>query len=437
MKAVLDHIGIAVHDLGASLAFFRDALGLDVAAPEEVPSEHVRAHFIPVGESSLELLEATAPTSAIAKYLDRRGPGIHHITLRVDDIGAAIARVKARGLRLVDEVPRRGAGGALVAFVHPASAHGVLVELKESRVASRKSQVAPGVQPPDVSPHDVPLKVSRFALGDLELISVYDGFFGLDGGSMFGVVPKTLWERQAPPDARNRIRLAMRPLVVRGQRTMIIDAGIGDKEDAAFHELYAVDRARHLDHALAEAGLRPEDIDLVLATHLHFDHAGGFTTRDAAGRLLPRFPRAQYIVRRGEWEDATHVHERNRASYREDNFAPLAQAGVLQLVDDDQTIMPGVRVERTGGHTGHHQMVLLESQGQRAAYMADLMPTRAHLRAAWIMGFDLYPLETLAAKKTFVRRAIEEQLLVLFAHDPRVPAGRIVSVDGRPAVRET
>jgi methylmalonyl-CoA epimerase len=424
MKAVLDHIGIAVSDLGASLAFFRDALGLHVEPPEEVPSQHVRAHFVPVGESSLELLEATTPESPIAKYVGKRGPGLHHITLRVDDIGSALALVRARGLRVIDEKPRPGAEGALVAFIHPASAHGVLVELKQSPVASHQSPV----------PSAATLRVSRYTLGDLELVSLYDGYLGLDGGSMFGIVPKVLWEKRAPADDRNRIRLAMRPLLVRGARTMLIDAGLGDKEDGKFHDLYAVDRSKNLDDALSEAGVSPDQIDIVLATHLHFDHAGGFTTRDRSGRLVPRFPRAQYLVRRGEWEDTRHLHERNRGSYREHNYNPLADAGVLQLVDDDATIMPGVRVHRTGGHTMHHQLVRLESQGRAAVYPADLMPTRAHLGAAWIMGFDLYPVDTLAAKKAFTRAVIDEQVLVFFAHDPDVAAGRIVSLDGKPAI---
>ena len=153
---------------------------------------------------------------------------------------------------------------------------------------------------------------------------------------MFGVIPKTMWSKKTQPDDRNRILLAMRPLVVRGSRTMIIDAGMGDKESEKFHEIYGVERSsRHLDHSLAEAGLAPEDIDIVLATHLHFDHAGGFTVRDASGRARPRFPRAQYVVRRGEWEDAIHPSVRTRASYLLDNYVPLAEAGVLQLVDDD------------------------------------------------------------------------------------------------------
>jgi methylmalonyl-CoA epimerase len=305
MKAVLDHVGIAVKDLRAALDFYRDALGLNVEAPEEVRSQRVRAHFIRAGESNLELLEATSADSAIAAFVDKRGPGLHHITLRVDDVGAALSRLKARGVRLIDERPRPGADGSLVAFIHP---------------------------------------------------------------------------------------------------------------------------------SLADAGLAPEDIDIVLATHLHFDHAGGFTVRDEAGRLRPVFPRAQYIVRRGEWEDATHPHERNRASYFPANYVPLAEAGVLQLVDDDQTIMPGVRVRRTGGHTKHHQIVAIESGGKTAAFVADMMPTSAHLSEPWIMGYDLYPIETLSEKKAFVKEAIAKETLVFFEHDPVLAAGVIREENGRRRV---
>jgi methylmalonyl-CoA epimerase len=426
MKAILDHVGIAVKDLAAALAFYRDALGLEIEAPEEVASQRDRAHFLPVGEAKLELLEATAPDSPIAKYTDKRGPGLHHITLRVDDIRAALAQLRARGARLIDEQPRPGAEHSLVAFVHPSSAHGVLVELKQA-VSHQPSAIRQDTA------------VRRYALGDLELISLCDGLIRLDGGAMFGVVPKPLWEKQAPADGRNRITLAMRPLIVRGARTMIIDAGLGAKDSARFHEIYGVDRTRSLEVTMADAGIAPEDVDIVLATHLHFDHAGGFTYRDAGGKIRPTFPRAQYIVRRGEWEDATHTHPRNRASYLADNFVPLAEAGVLQLVDEDATIMPGVKVRRTGGHTMHHQMVFIESKKKTAAYVADLIPTTAHLPDPWIMGYDLYPMDTLAAKQRFLKEALEQEMLVFFEHDPVVAAGYIREQDGKrrvePAMR--
>jgi methylmalonyl-CoA epimerase len=424
MKAVLDHVGIAVANLPSALAFYRDALGLEVEAPEEVASQRVRAHFIPVGESNLELLEATAPDSAIARSIEKRGPGLHHITLRVDDIAAALEQLKARGVRLVDQSPRPGAEGALVAFIHPSSAHGVLVELKQAAAgisAIPNKSAVPNLQS----------AISRFVVGELELISLYDGFFRQDAGSMFGVVPKAEWQRRVAVDDRNRITLAMRPLVVRGMRTMLIDAGIGDKQSAAFLDAHSVDRTRNLAHALAEAGLRVSDIDIVLATHLHFAHAGGFTYRDGSGRIRPTFPRARYVMRRGEWEEANRPNPRT-ASYLADDFRPLADAGVIELVDQDQTIMPGVRVQRTGGHTPHHQLVWIDSQGRRAAYVGDLIPTAAHAPDRWVAAFDDDPGATMTAKQAFVREAIARNMLVFLPHDPQIAAGRLVDDNGTP-----
>jgi glyoxylase-like metal-dependent hydrolase (beta-lactamase superfamily II) len=307
-----------------------------------------------------------------------------------------------------------------VAFIHPSSAHGVLVELKEPSAATRKSN------------GDSTQAVRRFTLGDLELISLYDGSFHIDGGALFGVVPKPLWMERMPPDDRNCVRLAMRPLLVRGVRTMLIDAGIGDKLDEKTRGQMAVRRERTLEHALAEAGVRPEEIDIVLATHLHLDHAGGFTVLAEDGRLRPRFPRARYVARRGEWEDATHLNDRTRFSYRPDDYVPLAAAGVLELVADDQTIMPGVRVRWTGGHTAHHQGVWLDSKGQRAVYPGDLMPTAAHVPPAWIAGTDLNPVETLTAKKALLDEVADRETLILFDHDPHMPAAHVVLENGRP-----
>jgi methylmalonyl-CoA epimerase len=416
MKAVLDHIGIAIKDLDAALAFYRDALGLEVEAPEEVRSQQVRAHFVPVGDAKLELLEATAAASPIARFVGKRGPGLHHITLRVADVHAAVDRLKARGIRMIDETPRPGAEGSMIAFVHPTATHGVLVELKQARPDSAAAET------PSMPLASQP-RVQRYALGDLELMALSAGFVRFDAGSVFGVVPKALWSRRVASDERNRIRLAMRPLVVRGVRTLLIDAGVGEKGSARFDDMYGIDRSVSLQSSLAEAGLRPEDIDVVVASHLHFDHAGGFTMLDDEGHVIPAFPRAQYVVRRGEWEDATHPHARNRASYHPADYLPLAEAGVLLLVDEDQTIMPGVRVQRTGGHTMHHQVVRIESDGRTAAFAADLMPTTAHARDAWIMGYDLYPMDTLAAKQRFVQEAVDCETLVFFEHDPAITAG--------------
>jgi len=272
-------------------------------------------------------------------------------------------------------------------------------------------------------------------LGDLELTALFDGFFRLDGGAMFGVVPKTLWEKRIPADEKNRITLSMRPLLVRGNGlTMLIDAGIGDKMDAKSTSIYCIDRSRNLDHSLSDAGLGSRGIDLVLASHLHFDHAGGFTVRDAAGNIVPRFSRARYVARTAEWEDATHPHERNRASYLQENFVPLMNAGVLDLVAGDDVIAPGVRVVRTGGHTMHHQIVMIESGGRTAVFAADLLPTTAHVDEPWIMAYDLYPMDTLAFKRTFLRDAIDREYLIFFEHDPSIPAGYIRERDGRKYV---
>lgn len=419
MKARLDHVGIAVKDLAAALEFYRDALGLHVEASEEVTTQRVRAHFVPVGEATLELLEATAPDSAIARYIDHRGPGIHHITLRVDDIDAALAQLTARGVRLVDEKARPGAEGARVAFIHPSAAHGVLVELKEAPLATPRA-----------------FSVGTHRLGALELTTLCDGFFHLDGGAMFGVVPRVLWEQRLPPDDRNRITLAMRPLLVRGERTLLIDAGCGDKMDARQAAIYGLERARHLDHALAAAGVMAADIDLVLASHLHFDHVGGFTARREDGALVPRFPNARYVVHRGEWDDATHPHDRNRASYLAENFVPLAEAGVVDVVDDDAEVMPGVRLRRSGGHTAHHQVVMLASGGETAAFTADMFPTTAHVADPWIMGYDLYPMDTLGFKRAFAREAMAREYLLFFEHDPAIAAGRLREDGGRRTVAQ-
>ena len=271
--------------------------------------------------------------------------------------------------------------------------------------------------------------------GDLELTPLLDGYLRLDGGAMFGVVPKPLWEKRAPADEKNRITLAMRPLLVRsGAGVMLIDAGVGDKMDAKNTAIYAIDRSRNLDHSLADVGLDGASIDVVLASHLHFDHAGGFTTKEGDGTIRPRFTHARYIARTAEWEDATHPHERNRASYLQENFVPLMTAGVLDLVPDDRTIMPGVRVIRTGGHTMHHQIVMLDSGSRTAVFAADLIPTTAHVDEAWIMGYDLYPMDTLAFKRTFLREAIDREYLIFFEHDPVTAAGYVRERDGRKYV---
>ncbi len=281
------------------------------------------------------------------------------------------------------------------------------------------------------------MSLPSLTIGHFSLTPVVDGFFALDGGAMFGVVPKPLWEKVAPPDDRNRIRLAMRPWLVRdGARSVLIDAGAGDKLDQKAVAIYGLDRAHNLHHSLADAGVAPDEIALVVASHLHFDHAGGFTSPAPDGPAAPRFRNARYSIRRGEWDDAHHPHERNRASYFPENYAPLAAAGLVDFVDDDTEVAPGISVRRTGGHTMHHQIVTIEADGRAAVFAADLLPTSAHVPLPYIMAYDLYPMDTLAFKRAFLREAIEREYLILFEHDPTIAAGYIRDRNGKLWVEE-
>ncbi|MSO49599.1 MAG: MBL fold metallo-hydrolase [Acidobacteria bacterium] len=268
-------------------------------------------------------------------------------------------------------------------------------------------------------------------LGDCELISLSDGTFRLDGGAMFGVVPKTMWQKRTTADEKNRIPLGLRPLLVRTpQQTVLIDSGIGDKMPPKLADIYAIDRTRHLDHSLGDAGLTADDITVVIASHLHFDHFGGSTKREGDA-IVPRFRNARYLIRRDEWHDATHTHERNRASYLPENFLPLAEAGVVDFIEGDGEVLPGISVWQTGGHCLHHSWIRIQSGGRTAAFVADLIPTTAHLDEPWIMGYDLYPMDTFYYKQRFLREAIDGEYVVFFEHDPAIPAGIIREKDGR------
>lgn len=268
-------------------------------------------------------------------------------------------------------------------------------------------------------------------LGRFEVMPVSDGTFRLDGGAMFGTVPKVLWERRAPADERNRVHLGLNALLIRsGHQLILIDAGIGDKLSPRAREIFAVDRPPSLEASLAVLGVRPGDIDLVITTHLHLDHAGGLT-RISGSAVRPVFPHARHVVRRGEWDDATQPHPRNRASYLSDDFLPLEAAGLVDFIEHDGEVVDGVSVWRTGGHTAHHQIVRIESDGQRGLFLADLVPTTAHVEPAWIMGYDLYPMETLTSRQRWLQEAISREYVIFFEHDPTVAAGIIRQDEGR------
>jgi glyoxylase-like metal-dependent hydrolase (beta-lactamase superfamily II) len=266
-------------------------------------------------------------------------------------------------------------------------------------------------------------------LGDLKLTLVSDGEFRLDGGAMFGVVPRTLWEQAKPPDSLNRIRMGTNCLLVeRGSELLLIDTGIGDKHDARFQEIYAMDpAAERLPEAIRRAGYELGDVTHVVLSHLHFDHCG-WNTREQGGRIVPTFPKARYWLQRGEVDHARLPNERDRASYFPQNWEPLFEAGAVELFGDEAEPMPGVKAVRAPGHNADMCIVLLDGGdgARRAAYWADLVPTSAHVPYPWIMGYDLYPLTTLENKKRWLPQAAAGDWLCIFEHDPVVPFGRIV-----------
>lgn len=286
---------------------------------------------------------------------------------------------------------------------------------------------------------DLPLSRST-TVGSIRIHALEAGLQWLDGGAMFGVVPKPLWERRIPADDRNRIPLALRCMLVEAPNALVlIDTGIGNKEDEKFREIYGVQNEgmpTRLEDAIRHAGFEPADIDIVLDTHLHFDHAGGNTFRDEDGRVSPAFPGARYVVQEAELAFAKSRNERIRASYLETNHAPVTEAGLWDLVRGEAEITEGVHVLPTPGHTPHHQSVLVASDGETACFLADVCPTSAHLPLPWIMGYDLEPLVTLESKRGLWTRAREEDWLLVFEHDPSTAWGRLGPDAHKPSLRE-
>ena len=258
----------------------------------------------------------------------------------------------------------------------------------------------------------------------------------LDGGAMFGVVPKPLWERRIAPDERNRIQLGMRCLLVEHESGLVlIDTGAGNKENEKFHDIYGVENrgesdATQLEDGLRQLGYKPPDIALVINSHLHFDHAGGNTTRDAKGNIVPTFPKARYVVQQGEYEYATHTNERTAASYFPHNFVPVFEREQFDFVRGEKEIVAGISTLPTPGHVPYHQGIRLESDGEVAFYVADLVPTTAHLPLPWIMGYDVEPLVTLETKRRVLTRASQEGWLLVFEHDAITPWTKIAH-DGK------
>ena len=274
-------------------------------------------------------------------------------------------------------------------------------------------------------------------LAGYQIDTVEAGRLGLDGGAMFGIVPRPLWERRIAPDARNRIPLAMRCLLLRGHgHTILVDTGLGHKADAKFEEIYAVDHGHStLLGSLDALGVAPESVTDVVLTHLHFDHAGGATVRTASGGLAPTFPNAHVHVQRAHWAWA-HESAREAASFLEENLDPLEASGRLVLLDGDEAPWPGVALHVVDGHTRGQQLVRVHDGERSLLHAADLVPTAAHVPLLWVMAYDVQPLTTIREKERLLGRAADEGWTLVFEHDPETVSGRVERTDKGFAVAD-
>ncbi len=267
--------------------------------------------------------------------------------------------------------------------------------------------------------------------GNFELSIVRECTYKLDGGAYFGVVPKPLWSKVAEPDERNRVLLSCNLLLSEtGAKRICVDLGMGDRWDDRERERYEIKSLVRSEHVFSSLGLANSDIDAVILSHLHFDHAGGATRFDGE-KLVPTFPNAVYYVQRGDWEFAHNANPRARGSYRKDDFEPLKDHGVLKLIDGDLEIEPGVWCRVSGGHTSHHQIALVESEGKKAVFFADIIPTPNHLSPPWVMGYDHYPLQCCDIKQEWLTRAAAEDWLIVFDHETGVPWGHVKEQYGK------
>lgn len=266
-------------------------------------------------------------------------------------------------------------------------------------------------------------------LGGIDVTPILAGRFRLDGGAVFGVVPRALWEGPCPPDARNRIPMVCNCLLVRtAEHVVLVETGCGDRLDDRVRDIFAVDPEVTLLRALAAAGVEPAAVTRVVLTHLHFDHASGALV-ERAGGLQATFPDAVHVVQRGEWEDARAGRSIMRSSYLSADLAALESLATWQWAVGDLEVVPGVELRVTGGHTAHHQAVLVRGRQGTVAYLGDLIPTRHHLRPYWIMAYDMHPYDTFVRKQELAKRACEGGWLVAWDHDPQAPFSRLVAGD--------
>ncbi len=274
--------------------------------------------------------------------------------------------------------------------------------------------------------------------GDYRVEIIPDTEFSLDGGAMFGVVPRVLWEKKCPPDELNRIRMNMNCLFIETpDEKILVETGIGEKWSEKEIQIYGIFRNKPLAQTLFEkTGYKPEDISIVVNTHLHFDHAGGNTILDENGNAVPQFPNARYFVSESEFIHAENPHERDRASYLPDNWRPLEKSGQLELKPDNYEVIEGLTLQTIRGHSETMQTVKLDRGGKIIYGFADLVPMTAHLPLPWIAGFDLFPTETLEAKRSLLKKAADEEWICLFYHDPETPLACLEEIDGKLVIKD-
>jgi glyoxylase-like metal-dependent hydrolase (beta-lactamase superfamily II) len=265
--------------------------------------------------------------------------------------------------------------------------------------------------------------MQRITLGNFELTSVSDGIYRLDGGAFFGVIPKVMWSKKVTADESNYVPAGLNSVVVRtGEKTVLIETGIGNRLPEKMAKIYG-QPAKLLDN-LAAAAVAPDEVDIVINTHLHFDHCG-WNMVEREGKLVPTFPKAKYYVQEGEWQYAQRPSERDGVSYMTNNYDPLVASGQMELLRGEQEVVPGISVRVFPGHTQNMQAVILRSGGKTACYISDLIPTSAHIDLNWVMAFDLFPLQSLESRKRYYAKAIAEKWLTMFTHDPNMPWGYV------------
>lgn len=271
------------------------------------------------------------------------------------------------------------------------------------------------------------MRNDKLILGSFEIYGLQDGTFHLDGGAMFGVVPKVLWQTKFPADEKNRIKLSLNCILIKTPKDLIlVETGIGAKLDQKSSDIYVIKREPGLIPSLRTLGFEAEDINFVINTHLHFDHCGGNTFQNQEGEVVPTFSKAKYIIQKGEWEYALYPCERDRASYLTENFLPLAKYDLVHLIERNQKVSEGVEVVLVPGHTAYHQCVKVQSQGKILFFLGDLVPTTAHIGLPYVMSYDLFPLETLKNKKKYYEMAIKQDWILAFNHDPEHYFGKVI-----------